>query len=189
MSDLVFNLNSIWSFDIDGTLTNYPKEWLQFVAENTGEHFSTTEEARRSMGSRYDELKHSYRLSEDKFQIKIRKDARSLIHQINQSGGTVIISTSRPFYRYVEMQNRTEKWLKENSLTFKKLISKPSLVEHDFDIHVDDELDEILSLPSNAPKKFIHINSSNNSATILNTSHQIHSVRSINDINAKQQSL
>ena len=142
----MFRYNSTWSFDIDGTLTQYPKEWLEYISKKSGKLFLTTEEARKALKSDYEILKHSYRISDDKYQIKIDKNFKNFIKKIKINKGKVIIATSRPFNKYIEMKNKTIKWLKSNNINFDILISKSILYKFDYDIHIDDDLSQIREL-------------------------------------------
>ena len=150
-----FPLKAVWSFDIDGTLTNYPREWLNYVKTHTGRHFDSVDDAKQGLGENYATLKYQYRLSNDKYSIVVRDDAKGLIEKIRAAQGKVIISTRRPFHLFPTMQERTAQWLAENEVRFDKLISKSVLPEEDFAIHIDDEVTEIEKLNGMKKAHFI----------------------------------
>jgi len=178
----IYNLNARWSFDIDGTLTNYPVEWLDYIKRNTGIKFNSTQDARDKLGAKYDELKNMYRLSEEKYTLPILDDAKRLIEQIYNTGGSIIISSSRPFDRYNFMKEKTANWLGHNGIRFEELISKSTIAHHNVDIHIDDELEQIYLLSQNKFTKFILINKKNSPIELKYHPNQIHIVRSIYDI-------
>ncbi len=187
MTDSSFHLNAVWSFDIDGTLTHYPNEWLIFIASVTGQKFTSTEEAKLQLGKKYAEIKHKYRLSEDKYSIKIRPEAKIIIDKINDAGGKIIISTSRPFHLYDQMKDNTENWLKNNDIAFDRLISKPVLPEYDFNIHVDDEYEEIINLYQKKPAQyiFLHKGKGFNIEKLQFHTNKVHFIGDINEISYK----
>ena len=54
----MFKYSDTWSFDIDGTLTKYPEEWLEYVFKKTGKSFKSTNYAKNILGDDYEKLKH-----------------------------------------------------------------------------------------------------------------------------------
>ena len=155
----IFNQNlnyKIWSIDIDGIFNDYPNVWLNFIFNETNQQYSTKEEAREILGENYWSLKEKYRYSDYKYQVPIQPDAKYLISRLKKRGDKIIISTTRPFDRYSFMKNRTERWLESNDILFDSLINKDDLYKEDFDVHIDDELKDILKIkPLAEAKSFI----------------------------------
>ena len=180
----MFKFNSTWSFDIDGTLTNYPKEWLDYVFKKTGKSFKTTNQAKNFFGDDYEKLKHSYRISNDKYEIKIDKDVVDFINKIKNTNGKVIIATSRPFDKYENMKEKTMNWLNKNYIKFDLLIKKKDLLSFHYDLHVDDDLSQILQLRKNKDSNYILLNR-NHKKLINLLPNNVFLVDSLKKVNAK----
>ena len=143
----------VWSFDIDGVLNDYPDVWLDFIFQETNERYRSKEEARQILGETYWVIKEKYRTSDYKYQVPIKPDAKYLISALKELGDKIIMATTRPFGRYPFIKKRTEEWLESNNIFFDLLISKEDLYKEDFDIHIDDELKDILKVKSRAKSK------------------------------------
>lgn len=140
----------IWSFDTDGVLNNYPAVWLEFIALQTGKVFNSVDEAKTALGERYELLKHSYRLSDFKYQVPINLEARETINALTRRGDIVYISTSRPLEQYPDMQRRSVEWLKQGGIAFNGFLEKKieQLRAKKCMIHIDDEMHAIQMLSS-----------------------------------------
>ena len=134
---------SIWSFDFDGVFNDYPAIWLHYIYLNTGIHFKDKDKAKKILKNKYYSLKKSYRLSNYKYQVQVNQDVTNFIFELRKQKKKIIISTSRPFELYSDMERRTEEWLTNNKISFDYLTTKNSLTDPQFDIHVDDEIDQI----------------------------------------------
>lgn len=133
-----------WSIDIDGTLTDYPTEWLNFIHKKTGNLFDSTLDAKNILGNKsYKSLKHDYRISDEKYEINIKNEAKDFIKKIKKLGCRVIISSSRPFETYKNMMSKTKLWLINNDVHFDDLISKNELASIKINYHIDNEMSEI----------------------------------------------
>ena len=143
----------VWSFDIDGVLNDYPEVWLHYIHKETSERFISKEEAKSSLGESYWHIKESYRISDYKYQVPIKPDAKYLISRLKERGDKILIATTRPFDKYSLMRKRTKKWLESNNIYFESLVNKEELYKEDFDIHIDDELGDILKIKSYAESK------------------------------------
>jgi len=161
-----------WSFDIDGVLNDYPKVWLDFIFQETNRRFDKKDEARACLGEDYWIIKEKYRLSDFKYQVPVNPDAQYLISALKNRGDRIIIATTRPFNRYPFMKNRTRAWLKTNRILFDSLISKKDLDKVNFDIHIDDELKDILKVKSIVQsKKYILLSSTEANSEIDSVEH------------------
>lgn len=149
-----------WSFDIDGVINFYPSVWLDYIFQETKYHYETKDQARLILGEDYWILKEKYRLSDYKYQVPVNPDALYVITALKKRGDRVIISTTRPFDSYPLMKSQTKAWLDANGILFDLLISKKELYKENFDIHIDDELKDILQVKSKVNnKKFILLSS------------------------------
>ncbi len=138
-----------FSFDIDGTLTNYPQHWLTFIEINLGKNFKSIDEAKKELGIQvYSEIKHKYRLSEYKFQEPIRKNLIDLSEEIYKGKNLIYVHSSRPFSQYPQMMSSTYEWLKASGFRFEKIDSKnlPNFVKYGIEYHVENELEHCNSL-------------------------------------------
>jgi hypothetical protein len=157
----------VWSFDIDGVLNNYPAVWLNYIFQETNKRYDSKEEARSLLGEDYWAIKEKYRMSDYKYQVPVNPDAQYLTSALKNRGDRIIIATSRPFSRYPFMQDKTRAWLESNSILFDSLIQKDDLFREDFDIHIDDELKDILQVKTFAKsKKYILLSSSKSISNI-----------------------
>ena len=143
----------VWSFDIDGVLNDYPEVWLNYIYIETNERFISKEEAKNSLGELYWHIKKNYRMSDYKYQVPIKPDAKYLISTLKERGDKIIIATTRPFEHYSFMRENTKKWLESNNIYFESLVNKEELYKEDFDIHIDDEIGDILKIKSYAESK------------------------------------
>ena len=144
---------TIWSLDIDGVLNDYPQIWLNYIYEETNERYLNKEEAKQSLGESYWQIKENYRIGDYKYQVPIKPDAKYLISRLKERGDKIIIATTRPFENYSSMRKNTKKWLESNNIYFESLVNKEELYKEDFDIHIDDELGDILKIKSYAESK------------------------------------
>jgi len=158
---------TVWSFDIDGVFNDYPMVWLDFIFQETNRRFESKDQARDFLGEDYWIIKEKYRMSDFKYQVPINPDAQYLTSALKNRGDKIIIATSRPFNRYPFMRDRTISWLNSKSILFDSLIRKDDLYKEHFDIHIDDELKDILQVKSFAKsKKYILLSSGENASEI-----------------------
>jgi hypothetical protein len=138
-----------FSFDIDGTLTNYPEHWLAFIDLNLGRKFKSVNEAKEELGiSVYSQIKHEYRLSEYKFQEPIRESLIELSQKIYDYKNFIYVHSSRPFSKYPQMLSKTSKWLESSGFRFENVDSKnlQNFVKYRIDYHVENEIEHCYSL-------------------------------------------
>ena len=140
------------SFDIDGTLTEYPTNWLEFLYIQTGLRFHDTQFAKQQLGlDKYWEIKHVYRESEFKFEQTILPKMRILNSELHKLGYSIHFNSSRPFADYPNMLSRTETWLSRNGMIFDSVGTKSPerLKSQAVKVHIDDEISEVNRLLSN----------------------------------------
>ena len=140
------------SFDIDGTLTEYPSNWLEFLYIQTGQRFLDTQFAKQQLGlDKYQEIKHVYRESDFKFEQAILPQMKILNAELHQSGFSIHFNSSRPFADYPSMLSRTETWLSRNGMIFDSVGTKSPerLKSQAVRVHIDDEIAEVNRLLSN----------------------------------------
>jgi len=89
------------------------------------------------------------------YQVPIKPDVKYLISRLKERGDRIIIATTRPFEKYSLMRLNTTKWLESNNIYFESLVNNGELYKEGFDIHIDDELGDILVYPKH---RFIRIN-------------------------------
>jgi hypothetical protein len=144
------------SIDIDGILNNYPICWLNFIEQQTGKVFSTTNEAKLILGDdRYKDIKYKYRTGGCKATLPVYDYAAAATQLILDKGYSIVITTSRPFETYSGLEELTRNWLINNHIKFNYLHKKRAdLFNHINNItaHIDDEFEHtILFLERNIP--------------------------------------
>jgi hypothetical protein len=138
-----------FSFDIDGTLTDYPQHWLTFIKLNSGRHFKSIKEAKEELGLNvYSKIKHEYRSSEYKFQDPVRESMIELSKKIYEHKNLVYVHSSRPFSKYPQMMSNTSKWLENSGFRFEKIDSKnlQNFLRYEINYHIENELLHCLPL-------------------------------------------
>jgi hypothetical protein len=138
-----------FSFDIDGTLTDYPRHWLAFIEINLGMKFESVSEAKEKLGVNvYSQIKHEYRLSEEKFKEPIRENLIDLSQKIYERKNLIYIHSSRPFSKYPNMMSKTAKWLQKSGFRFEKIDSKNihNFIKYEIDYHIENEIEHCFPL-------------------------------------------
>ena len=152
------------SLDIDGTVADYPRHWLQYLNTKLESSFSKTSEARQSLGVRmYEKLKSEWRNGPE-YEIPIREEMKTLTSKVYSEGFDIVISTRRPLEKFPNMQDQISRWLLKNDLP-QECVQKKTLenfVRFKVLCHIDDEYSEIFAhLNGEFPKKFIWLNDCN----------------------------
>jgi len=155
----------VWSFDIDGVFNDYPNVWLDFIFHETNKRYESKDIAKDVLGDSYWAIKEKYRLGDYKYQVPVNPDAQYLTSVLKKRGVRIIIATTRPFNSYPLMKGKTRAWLESNNIFFDSLIRKDDLHKEDFDIHIDDELKDILQIKSFVKSKKYILLSSDKSAS------------------------
>lgn len=147
-------INSVFSLDIDGTISDYPDHWLKFLSSRVGEEFTSTSMAKSILGlSLYYEHKRAWRLGPEKYQIPVRNELLEFTRAIYKAGGQVFINSQRPFDKYPAMREQTIEWLNLNGFYFEDVGPKSiQAVNNQAAIyHLDDEISEALRI-AHAPR-------------------------------------
>jgi hypothetical protein len=149
---------TIISFDIDGTISNYPQYWLVFLENATGQNFKSTKEARLDLGNEYyDELKTVWRTGPE-FEIPIYNEMRILSEHIYSLGGKVYVNTRRPIHSFPKLKEKTVQWLHKNKLKFEDVQVKSfdNFKKQKVELHIDDEQSEVMKYANRIfPKSLI----------------------------------
>ena len=139
------NEKKIISFDIDGVLNDYPKCWVKYINVKMRTNFSSKTQAKKKMGNtKYNSLKHQYRLSSYKYSLPVEKKLIVLMKELKKKF-KIIILTSRPFNQYPKMKLNTYNWLVKKKISFNELYYKDELIFKIYPkifFHVDNELKE-----------------------------------------------
>ena len=130
----------VCSVDLDGVLNYYPDCWVEYINLHEGTDFQTKEEALKVLDSdKYASLKHKYRLSSYKANLKPNKANIQFLQALRDDGYSIIIATDRPFQKYPGMYVMTWNWLERNGVPFDSLMSKKDVATVTVDFHIDDE--------------------------------------------------
>ena len=136
------------TLDIDGVLNNYPFCWLDYIELQQNKKFNSLTEAKEGLGQEvYSQIKESYRTSGYKGTLPVNPIAADFTKLLKQKGYKIIVSTSRPFHLYPNLEKLTFDWLKYSQITFDCLEKKSEqlLIKYpDILFHVDDELDHTI---------------------------------------------
>ncbi len=115
--------DKVVAVDIDGVLNEYPKVFYDWLILNAIE-FKGTKTLNDTLVKntidvkRYLELKDEYRQSGAKRYQAVRDGAKELLNGIRAAGGTVILLSKRPFWKFSRIYADTLQWLDSNGLRF-----------------------------------------------------------------------
>lgn len=105
--------------DIDGVLNYYPDTFVDFVNNKLLSNFKDLNDIKDRLSySLYKELKHEYRASGYKENLKPREGAYELLQYIKRKGYYIIILTARPIDKVNSLVMQTTNWLKKNGLEY-----------------------------------------------------------------------
>jgi len=111
--------NKVLVLDIDNTLADYSRSWLEFVAEHTGAHYESLDDVRAQFApDKYKELKEEYRASGRKRNLDLLDTGiPNMLRTLAQRGWKIAIVSSRPAYTNQLVANDTIIWLLRNNIT------------------------------------------------------------------------
>lgn len=150
----------IFSFDIDGTLTEYPTHWMNYLNRLNKSNFKNVNQAKIILGRQtYSSTKDSYRKSEEKYLLPVRSEMMEATQLIYKLGGKVFINSSRPFENYPDMKEKTTNWLRNNNFQFESVEkkTKENFDKQKVDFHFDDEIMECLRLSRTTKLKKVYL--------------------------------
>ena len=117
--------------DLDGCLTDYPRVFLSWVAENKGFSCDSLEAMKASMSrDDYEEIKHSYRISGVKRSLPVSSGVKEALEDLKRNGIDIWVVTTRPSWEPVFSD--TKYWLNTNNLPYHELFfvsNKPEFIE------------------------------------------------------------
>jgi len=159
--------DKIFSIDIDGTLTDYPKPWLNFLRTQVGQDFDSVFSAKNIIGLKnYDYYKHLWRISPEKYSVPVRIEMKELIEYVYSQQGKVYLNTSRPFDHYQQMHRQTTDWLIRNGIRFEGLNKKSVRILDNQGVRflIDDQITELNRLANIKHLKYLILVRSNGDA-------------------------
>jgi hypothetical protein len=145
------------SFDIDGVINNYPQCFLDFCQYSYGFAAANLVDLKNTIDeNEYLKIKNEYRNSDYKYNLPVDLNIASAIKKLSFEYDIYIL-TSRPFYKFPAMFDRTSLWLKKNGIAYKEMLPKSSdsINNKRIRLHVDDEEDHILPLLNQTSANFI----------------------------------
>ncbi|GAH16034.1 unnamed protein product, partial [marine sediment metagenome] len=96
--------------DIDGTVNNYPKCFLDWVELNTGQSYMTVVEMKEKIGSaNYQNIKYKYRMSGVKRELPVYHSSIKVLSEFKNKGCQIWFYTTRP--RIQKVMDDTVFWL------------------------------------------------------------------------------
>jgi len=136
-------LNNIAVVDIDGTIGDYVKQFIDFVERRTGmnqvppELVSCDIYASLAKVVGWDmiiKLKHEFRVCGEKRCLPVMDGAKEFLDALKKSNHDIVMLTARPFGKYKRILWDTIFWLKSNGLKFDAVLSSEDkyseLVKH-----------------------------------------------------------
>lgn len=118
------NTNSkVAIFDIDGVMNYYPDCWVRFVEAIKGEKYNDLNEMKEKLSyAEYKRLKHQYRISGVKEDLKVRDGLLNLVNNLRGMGYVIVIVSSRPVVKYPELYGQSTRWLDANGIKYDNII-------------------------------------------------------------------
>lgn len=180
-------MNDIAIIDIDGCLVDYPNVFLSWVSECEGVSFSSLQDLKDSMSrNKYEDLKHSYRISGIKRRLPLLPNAKETLSVIKNRGMTVWIVTTRPEWEPVASD--TKYWLDKNNILYDDIFfvtNKQSFLktvkDDGIQIIIDDEYAVVNFVSKNIDAYAFYLNRDEKSENII-TNKKIIAVNSWSEI-------
>lgn len=117
------NSEKVCGIDIDGVLNYYPDCWVDFINDFLKTDYKDVDKAKDSITyNTYRSIKHEYRTSGIKENLKARDGASETTKRLKELGYDIIILTARPFDNYKTLMSQTIKWLDKNDIKYDSLI-------------------------------------------------------------------
>lgn len=117
------------ALDIDGTLANYHRHFLNFAQDWLGEYVSKSYTGKESLADHigvdkrtYREIKLAYRQGGMKRSMPIFYGADSIPYALRNNGAEVWLTTTRPYLRLDNIDPDTREWCRRKNIEFDGLI-------------------------------------------------------------------
>jgi hypothetical protein len=152
-----------FSVDVDGVLNDYPACWLNYIKQETGFEYKSTDEAKQRLGhAAYKKIKTDYRKSIFKENILFKDEARHSLIELVQMGFEIVAATSRPLINpeFPDLKNLTSRWIEKNLGFPIQVVYKNDLVDFtenfpNLKYHIDDELKYAVPIADKNVKVFL----------------------------------
>jgi len=114
--------------DVDGVLNDWPTSYLKFARKSLPNDVNaeTRADLKASIGAEgYEISKDHYRRSGEKRFQGVKEGAKELLDGIRAAGGTVVLLSRRPYWRFSRIYADTLEWLNSNKLRFDGILFHP----------------------------------------------------------------
>jgi len=164
------NFKNIVVVDIDGTIGDYVKQFIDFVERRTGFNQIPSElvsmdlytSLAKAIGwDKVLKLKHEFRINGEKRNIPVMDGAKHFLDTIKKNDHDIIMLTARPFLKYKRTMWDTIYWLNANHLQFDSLLSNEDkyseLIRYIKDIRfmVEDDIGQAKSIATLGIKVYL----------------------------------
>lgn len=110
--------------DIDGVLSNYPKNWVDYIRKNTKYKIKDLYNAKNTIPySEYRNLKLRFRKSGEELKAPVVGGARDFLKRLKAAGYKIYLLTARPFDEVPNLSGDTHKWLQKNNLIYDGIVA------------------------------------------------------------------
>ena len=104
----------ICAVDIDGVLADYPKNWINWINNNTDYKVDNLIDAKDTIPfSRYTELKYQFRTTGQELEASPIEGASEFMMELDKRGYCVTLLTARPLFEIKQVLYDTIVWLKK----------------------------------------------------------------------------
>ena len=112
--------------DIDGVLAQYPGPMVDYMNGILKASFKDKEEIVKAVGLlEYEHLKDSYRTSGAKRSIPLIPGAKEFLDYLREKGLPIVLVSSRPYDKYLNILGDTLAWIKTHGLQFDAVYFDP----------------------------------------------------------------
>lgn len=107
--------------DLDGVLNEYPKPFLDYVAQNDGGQWDSLQRFQDEQPELNLIMKHNYRLSGIKRTLPEKPDSLFATSLLAAAGYSIVIMSQRPASKYGRIKGDTLLWLNKHRVPFSRL--------------------------------------------------------------------
>jgi len=123
MDDLRQHHTPVCALDLDGTLVDYPRCWIDYVNKIKKTNFDDLFDMRNKLDKmEYLELKDRYRKSGIKQHLPMIRGAKRFVDKLSKLGYSIIIITKRPYKRYYRIFADTKISLDSNKIKYDAIL-------------------------------------------------------------------